>query len=185
MDKLVLQVPKWQGELDFSGEILTFSGVILLIAVGFLLCFFGYKFFGTLLFVGMGIVMCYGSFHLVEPMTTNSIIRMFVTVSLTFLGICLMYFLSIIWGYILDKLRIRNVLEKNAYLLAAPLGAAILGLTIYYLIWCDRIVAITVAGACLVIGVVFQFFNRKKQVRFRTYNNLLKMPLPKRYQDGS
>ena len=184
MGEFVLQVPKWQGELVFSKEVLIFLGVILLMIIGFLFCFFGYKFFGTILLTGIGTVMCYGSFLLVEPMTSNPVIRLFLTVSLTFLGVCLAYFLDIIWGFILDKLRIRNVLAKNIYLLAAPLGAAILGLTIYYMIWRGKIVAIAIAGVCLVIGLFFQFFKRKKQVRFRSYNDLMKLPLPERYQDG-
>ena len=184
MGELVLQVPKWQGELVFSKEVLIFLGVILLMIVGVLFCFYGYKFFGTILLIGIGTVMCYGSFLLVEPMTPNTVIRLFLTVSLTFLGVCLAYFLDIIWGFILDKLRIRNVLAKNIYLLAAPLGAAIIGLTIYYMIWRGKIVAIAIACVCLAIGLVFQFFKRKKQVRFKSYNDLMKLPLPERYLNG-
>ena len=178
MDKFVLNVPEWQGELVFSKEILILVGVILLIVVGILFCFWGYKYFGTILFMGIGAALCYGSFLLVEPMTDNSVIRMFLTVSLTFLGLCFAYFLSMIWGFILDKLRIRTALAKRTYLLAAPLGAAILGLTIYFMIWRDEIVAGAIAAVCLIIGLIFQHSKKKKQVRFRTYNDLLKLSRP-------
>ena len=178
MDKFVLNVPEWQGELVFSKEILILVGVILLIVVGILFCFWGYKYFGTILFMGIGAALCYGSFLLVEPMTDNSVIRMFLTVSLTFLGLCFAYFLSMIWGFILDKLRIRTALAKRTYLLAAPLGAAILGLTIYFMIWRDEIVAGAIAAVCLIIGLIFQHSKKKKQVRFRTYNDLLKLARP-------
>ena len=178
MDKFVLNVPKWQGELIFSKEILILVGVVLLIVVGILFCFWGYKYFGTILFMGIGAALCYGSFLLVEPMTDNSVIRMFLTVSLTFLGLCFVYFLSIIWGFILDKLRIRTALAKRSYLLAAPLGAAILGLTIYFMIWRDMIVAGAITAVCLITGLIFQHSKRKKQVRFRTYNDLLKLSRP-------
>ena len=179
MDKFVLHVPKWQGQMIFSKEILVFLGVILLTIVGTLFCFWGYKYFRTILFLGIGTVVCYLSYLLVEPMTANLAARMFLTVSLTLFGLVLLYFLDIIFVYFLDKLRIRNALGKHVYLLAAPLGAVILGLTVYHFIWRDAVTAVVLSAVCLTGGLVFQYFNRKKVVRFKCYNDLLKMPLPK------
>ena len=179
MDKFVLHVPKWQGQMIFSKEILVFLGVILLTIVGTLFCFWGYKYFRTILFLGIGTVVCYLSYLLVEPMTANLAARMFLTVSLTLFGLVLLYFLDIIFVYFLDKLRLRNALGKHVYLLAAPLGAVILGLTVYHFIWRDAVTAVVLSAVCLTGGLVFQYFNRKKVVRFKCYNDLLKMPLPK------
>lgn len=184
MDKFVLQVPKWQGELLFSKEIIVFLGVILLMIVGTLFCFWGYKYFKAVLFLGIGVVVCYGSYLLVEPMTANLVIRMFLTVSLTFLGICFVYFLDIVFGYLLDRLRIRGALGKRVYLVAAPLGAAILGLTIYFYIWRDMVVALGIALCCLVPGLIFQHHKRKKMIRFRCYNDLLRLRRSKFDEDG-
>ena len=179
LDKFVLQLPKWQGGLLFSKGTLMFVGVILLLIVGTLFCFWGYKYFRTVLFLGIGVVVCYGSYLLVEPMTANLVIRMFVTVSLTFLGMCFVYFLDIVFGYLLDRLRIRSALGKRTYLFAAPLGAAVLGLTIYGCIWRDAVVAAGISLACLVLGLVFQHHRRKGMVRFRCYNDLLRLRRPK------
>ena len=184
LDKFVLQLPKWQGELLFSKGTLMFVGVILLLIVGTLFCFWGYKYFRTVLFLGIGVVVCYGSYLLVEPMTANLVIRMFVTVSLTFLGLCFVYFLDIVFGYLLDRLRIRSALGKRTYLFAAPLGAAVLGLTIYGCIWRDAVVAAGISLACLVLGLVFQHHRRKRMVRFRCYNDLLRLRRPKIDEDG-
>ncbi|MFG6334147.1 MAG: TMEM198/TM7SF3 family protein [Lachnospiraceae bacterium] len=184
MDKFVLQLPKWQGELLFSKGTLMFVGVILLLIVGTLFCFWGYKYFRTVLFLGIGVVVCYGSYLLVEPMTANLVIRMFVTVSLTFLGMCFVYFLDIVFGYLLDRLRIRSALGKRTYLFAAPLGAAVLGLTIYGCIWRDAVAAAGISLACLVLGLVFQHHRRKRMVRFRCYNDLLRLRRPKIDEDG-
>lgn len=184
MDKFVLQVPKWQGELLFSKEIIVFLGVILLMIVGTLFCFWGYKYFRAVLFLGIGAVLCYGSYLLVEPMTANLVIRMFLTVSLTFLGMCFVYFLDIVFGYLLDRLRIRSALGKRVYLVAAPLGAAILGLTIYFYIYRDMVAAFGVALCCLVPGLIFQHRKRKKMIRFRCYNDLLRLRRPKFDEDG-
>ncbi len=161
-----------------------FVGVILLLIVGTLFCFWGYKYFRTVLFLGIGVVVCYGSYLLVEPMTANLVIRMFVTVSLTFLGMCFVYFLDIVFGYLLDRLRIRSALGKRTYLFAAPLGAAVLGLTIYGCIWRDAVVAAGISLACLVLGLVFQHHRRKRMVRFRCYNDLLRLRRPKIDEDG-
>lgn len=184
LDKFVLQLPKWQGELLFSKGTLMFVGVILLLIVGTLFCFWGYKYFRTVLFLGIGVVVCYGSYLLVEPMTANLVIRMFVTVSLTFLGMCFVYFLDIVFGYLLDRLRIRSALGKRTYLFAAPLGAAVLGLTIYGCIWRDAVAAAGISLACLVPGLVFQHHRRKRMVRFRCYNDLLRLRRPKIDEDG-
>ena len=184
LDKFVLQLPKWQGELLFSKGTLMFVGVILSLIVGTLFCFWGYKYFRTVLFLGIGVVVCYGSYLLVEPMTANLVIRMFVTVSLTFLGMCFVYFLDIVFGYLLDRLRIRSALGKRTYLFAAPLGAAVLGLTIYGCIWRDAVVAAGISLACLVLGLVFQHHRRKRMVRFRCYNDLLRLRRPKIDEDG-
>lgn len=180
----MLHVPEWKGELVFSEEVLIFLGVILMLIVGTLFCFWGYKYFRTILFLGVGAAVCYLGYLLVEPMTTNLAVRMFLTVTLTFLGVCFLYFLTIIFGYILDKLRIRDALGKRTYLLAAPLGAAILGLTIYYFVWRDGITAGVFAGVCLVFGLIFQHLKRKKQIRFRSYNDLLRLKRPKLNEDG-
>ena len=184
LDKFVLQLPNWQGELLFSKGTLMFVGVILLLIVGTLFCFWGYKYFRTVLFLGIGVVVCYGSYLLVEPMTANLVIRMFVTVSLTFLGMCFVYFLDIVFGYLLDRLRIRSALGKRTYLFAAPLGAAVLGLTIYGCIWRDAVAAAGISLACLVLGLVFQHHRRKGMVRFRCYNDLLRLRRPKIDEDG-
>ena len=184
LDKFVLQLPKWQGELMFSKGTLMFVGVILLLIVGTLFCFWGYKYFRTVLFLGIGVVVCYGSYLLVEPMTANLVIRMFVTVSLTFLGMCFVYFLDIVFGYLLDRLRIRSALGKRTYLFAAPLGAAVLGLTIYGCIWRDAVVAAGISLACLVLGLVFEHHRGKRMVRFRCYNDLLRLRRPKIDEDG-
>lgn len=184
MDKFVLQVPTWQGELLFSKEIIVFLGVILLMIVGTLFCFWGYKYFRAVLFLGIGVVVCYGSYLLVEPMTANLVIRMFLTVSLTFLGMCFVYFLDIVFGYLLDRLRIRSALGKRIYLVAAPFGAAILGLTIYFYIWRDVVVAFGIALCCLVPGLIIQHHKRKKMIRFRCYNDLLRLRRPKFDEDG-
>ncbi len=179
-----MHVPKWQRELLFSEEILMFAGVILLMIVGILFCFWGYKFFRTILFMGIGTVACYGSYLLVESMTPNPVARMFLTVSLTFFCVCFVYFLDIIGAFILDKLRMREALGKRTYLLAAPLGAAVIGLTIYFLIWRDKAAAGAAAAVCLAAGLIYQHSKRKKQIRFRSYDDLIKLPRPEFHEAG-
>lgn len=75
-------------------------------------------------------------------------------------------------------LRIKTVLGKRIYLLAAPLGAAILGLTIYYMIWRDGIISSLISVVCLTVGLIFQHVKRKEQVQFKSYDDLMKLSRP-------
>lgn len=128
--------------------------------------------------MAIGTASCYGGYLLVEPLTENLVLRMLLTVSLTFVGVCFVYFLDIICGYVLDKLKIKSALSKRVYLIAAPLGAWILGLTIYYMIWRDVVISTLIVVICMVFGLIFQHANRKKQVRFKSYDDLMKLSRP-------
>lgn len=181
MENFILKVPEWQGELVFSEEVIVFVLTVFLMAVGILLCIRGYKYFQTFCFMGLCGMMCYFAYKTAERMTGNRVIQMTLTVTLTFVGLCITYFASILMNYMLEKIRIRQGLVKQRFLFASVAGGAVIGFTIYYGIYHNRRTAVLTGTAAGLLGILAQYKNRKKQIRFRTYNDLMKMKLPEKY----
>lgn len=178
MKDFVFNVPKWQGELVFSEEIIVFILIILLVIVGVLFCFWGYKYFQTICFMGIAGGLCYISYKLVEMLTSNKVLQLFLSITLTFLGMCFVYLFVIILNFLMDKTRVRNTLVKKTFIFSSVMGGVILGATIYYGIYRNVIASVVIGGGLCVIGMIIQYKNREKQIQFKTYNDLMKMKLP-------
>lgn len=181
MESFIFKVPEWQGELEFSREVIIFVLTIFLMVVGILLCIWGYKYFLTICFMGICGIMCYFAYKIVEPMTESEVIQMVLTVMLVFLGICVSYFLSILLNYMLEKMQMKQGLTKQRYIFASILGGVVIGMTVYYGIYHNMQIAVLTGVSTGLSGMLMQHKNRKKQIQFRTYNDLMKMELPEKY----
>ena len=54
MEDFVLEIPKWEGEIVFSPELITLILVIVALITGILLCFWGYRYFKTIVLILIG-----------------------------------------------------------------------------------------------------------------------------------
>lgn len=174
----IFNVPKWQGELVFSEELIVFLLIILLVIVGVLFCFWGYKYFQTSCFLGIAGGLCHISYKLVEMLTSNKVLQLFLSITLTFLGMCFVYLLVIILNFLMDKTRVRNMLVKKTFIFSSVMGGVILGATIYYGIYRNVTASAVIGGGLCVVGMLVQYKNRGKQIQFKTYNDLMRMKLP-------
>lgn len=173
-------------ELISSGRIVFFLLILLFIITGTMLCFWGYKYFRLIMFGIVCGAICFLGYRLSERLTGNLVIRLILCVAVSFMGICLAYFTYIIIAFLMEKTRIRKMAAQRAYMISAVLGAVVLALTVYYGIYHSRMAAVMTALVCGGGGFVVQRRNKEKQVRFKTYDDLMKLkPLKESGEDKS
>ncbi len=178
VNNVILHVPEWQGEFVYSKEVLIFALTILLVLVGLLLCFKGYRYFQTICFMGIAGAMLYIGYLLVEKMTGNKVLQLLLSVTFAFFGVCIAYFVFILADYILGKLRFKQKMLKVSFLFTAFLGGAVLSATIYFGIYQDALTAAIAGGVLALAGGFFQHKNQKKQIKYKTYNDIMAMKRP-------
>ncbi|MCI9316237.1 MAG: hypothetical protein HFI57_14915 [Lachnospiraceae bacterium] len=175
MENFILRIPEWQGELAFSRDLLVLIATILLAVIGILFCFSGYKYFQTvvLMLLSCG-VYCLGYLTSVK-MTQNLVLRLFVSTLIAFIGICLLYFASVLVGFMVDRSKTKKFLLKCIIPFSAMAGGVVLAVDIYSGIYRSAPVAGLTAAAFAGAGMAVQYKNRKKQINFKTYDDLLKL----------
>lgn len=175
MNDFILVIPKWTGEIVFSPEVVKLIMIMLLLITGFLMCIKGYNCFQTALFIGIAGIAAICSYHISQLLTDNLVIILFITVSLTFLIVCLAYFISMIISFFLDKTRLRLFLLKSSPVWTCILGAVLLFGTIYFGIYQNILIVCLISAGVGGLGGFVQHKNREKRIQFRTYNDLLKL----------
>lgn len=175
MQDFILEIPKWQGELTFSREWIILIAVILLVVIGIMFCFLGYKYFQTIVLIALSCGAYYLGYLIAEMLTQNPVLRLFAATMLAFLGICLLYLAVTIVGFIINRSKVKNFLIKCMIPFSAVAGGLILLLDIYFGIWHNAIAAGAIAVVMSAAGLAVQYKNRKKQIQFRTYDDLLKL----------
>lgn len=181
MENFILKVPKWQGEILFTKDFIEFVMVIFLLVAGLLFCIWGYKYFQTISFMAMAFIMCYAGLLVAESLTENMILKMFISIMLGFLGVCMLYFLSIIVGFLIKKSRIRQFLIKNSFIFTALLGAFLFTGVMYTKVYHNMVIAVLLLVLLAASGLIIQYKNKEKQIQFKTYDDLYKMkPLTKK-----
>lgn len=181
MDDFILKVPKWQGEILFTKDFIGFVTIIFLLAAGLLFCIWGYKYFQTISFMAMAFLMCYAGLLIAESLTKNMIAKMFISVMLGFLGVCMLYFLNIIVNFLIKESWIKRFLVKNSYIFSSLLGAILFVGVMYAKVYHNMIIAVILLVLLAASGLFIQYKNKEKQIQFRTYEDLYRMkPLAKK-----
>lgn len=170
-----MQVPRWNGAISFTYEVVTFFLVIALLAVGGMLCFFGYQYFFTLCMVILGCCCGMTGIWIADGMTQNRILQMCFFVMFTFLGTCLFYLVSIVIRSFLKKIHMRNTLKKNGYWIAAVLGAGIIGVVVYRNLYQRLWVAALLFAFFAGCGSLYGKKKAAERKPFYTYEDLLEL----------
>ena len=178
MNKVMIRIPEWQGEFVYSKEVLLLVMTILLVIAGILLCFLGYQFFQTICFMGIAAAMLYIGYLLVELMTQNKVLQLFLSVPFAFFGVCMAYIVFVLLDYILRKLRVKDLLVRIGFLLTALLGGALLFVTIYFWIYRDMLIALIIGALMAVFGAIYQHVNQDKRIKYKTYGDIVAMKRP-------
>lgn len=175
MQDFILKIPKWEGEIVFSQELITLILVIVALITGVLMCFWGYRYFKTIALVLIGCLCGIIGYKIGEGMTSNLVLQMCIFVMFSFLGVCLFYFLSMLWVWLLDKLKIRSFIQKALHIIASLAGALLVGGVTYFMVYQNAIVVIIITVILAVAGIWYGIRNVKARRVFRTYEDLLKL----------
>lgn len=159
----------------FSGRAVFLLLMILFIVTGIMLSFWGYKYFRIILLGMVGAVICFFAYQVSERLAENPVVRLILCVAVSFFGICMAYFVDIIITFFLEKTRAKRIMVGRIYIFSALLGAILLAFTVYYGIYRSRIAAMLTAFVFGGTGLVVQYRNKDKQIRFRTYDDLVKL----------
>lgn len=161
--------------LIFSGRIEMVLLIILLIVTGSILCFLGYKYFRLIIFGTVCGWICFLGYQLSKRLAGNLSIRLILCVAVSFLGICLVYFAAVILNFLLEKIKIKRFMTRRTYIVSAVLGAIVLAFTVYYGIYHSRTAAVLTALVGGGSGFTVQHKKKEKHIRFKTYDDLLRL----------
>ncbi len=175
MEDFILEIPKWEGEIVFSQELITLILVIIALITGVLLCFWGYRYFKTIALILVGCICGFIGYRIGEGMTSNLVLQMCIFVMFTFVGVCMLFFLSILWVWLLDKLKIRSFIQRTLHIIASLSGALMVGGITYFRVYQNLLVVVIIAGVLAIAGIWYGMRNVKARRVFRTYEDLRKL----------
>lgn len=178
----ILQFPDISQGLSFTTRTVTFLVALLVLATSALMCFKGYKLFqATFIFMAAILLGLWGAV-ISERFTDSLLFKMVFFVMFAFMGVCLLFFASVIWGYVARVLRIMPFLSKHLYLISSILGALAFGCALYFMVFRSAVVASVLCVVLCAGGIAYQFRHKDQVVKMYTYDDLLKLP---RKEDAS
>ena len=175
MEDFILQVPKWQGEMRFDYEFISFVLIWVVLGASLLLCVWGYKYFRSMFLLVLGSLCGVLGIFIANVMTDNPVLKMFFFIMFVFFGMCFFYFASIVVVWLLKRFRLDATMCKLECWLAALLGSSLVGITVYKKIFHNIWI---VAGAALILFIYSAWHGQKnvhKRRAFYTYEDLRKM----------
>ncbi len=175
MKDFILEIPKWEGQIVFSEEVITLFLVIVALIAGILLCFWGYRYFQTIALVLWGCLCGALGYKIGSEMTQNEILQMCIFVIFTFLGVCLLYFISMFLIKALEKLKLQSTLNRLLNILISLAGAVIVGVITYTKIYRNLGVVLVLAVILGIGGIVYGIKKAESRKVFRTYDHIAKM----------
>lgn len=175
MEDFILTIPKWEGEIIFSKELITLILVIVALIAGVLLCFWGYRYFKTIALIILGCFSGALGYRIGQGMTSNLILQMCMVIMITFLGVCLFYFLAILWSWFTNKIGIQTFLQRFLHIIAALIGALFVGVITYTQVYQNGIAVIIITVLLAGAGIWYGMRSIKARRVFRTYEDLLRL----------
>lgn len=172
MDKWILRVPAWEGEIEFTYDTVSFLLIIITLLAGLILCFMGYKYLQSLCLVVLGCLMGIVGIWLTDGMTQNLVLKMCLFVIFTFLGVCLFYGISILMVSVLKTLHIKEKYAPYTYLFSAFFGAGVVSVVTFLYVY-RGILAVSVLFVVLFASGAF--WGKKQAAKrkvFHTYDEL-------------
>ncbi len=174
-EDLNFTLPVFQTEMYFTQDVVMFLLTILAILTGLLLCFQGYRYFFTLILLAGGCLSGAAGIFLLEDRIGNPVLKLFLFVSFVFLGECVLFAVSSILSAIIKKPGLRSAVRFMVSILAPALGAALVFAVVYFRIYHDPMIDLTIAGVLFLLGLIHQKRAKRLGRDFHTYDELYAM----------
>lgn len=175
MSDFILNIPEWEGTIVFSREVITFVIVIIALIAAVAMCFWGFRYFQTLALILLSCICGMIGFHIGERMTSNTVLQMCIFVIFSFLGICLLYFLSLLWSSFLSKLKIHAFVQRSLHIIASISGALVAGILTYIHVYKNPYIVIAGTLLLAIGGSWYGIRSATANRVFHTYDDLYKM----------
>ena len=175
MKDFILTIPKWEGQIIFSNELITLILVIIALIAGVLLCFWGYRYFQAIVLILLGCLCGMVGYKAGSGMTGNEVLQMIIFVMFAFFGVCMFYGLSILWVHITKKLGIQSFLQRSVHIMASLIGAFVVGFVTFTQVYCNLIVVAVITVLLAAAGIWYGMRNIKARRVFHTYDDLTKL----------
>ncbi len=178
MKKFLLELPNLKDGISFSKEWIGLLLVLVALAAGIALCFWGYCYFQTIVLILLGCISAAAGYCISIKMTDRLILQLFLVIMLVFLMVCMFYLLSIVGTWFLRRFGWQIAWQKMTQAVSPLLGALVIGRLIYTKIYRGAAAA---ALAAFFFGALGFFRSRKKAKErhiFYSYEDLLLLKRP-------
>ena len=175
MEHYILKLPAGSIKNYFTKDIVVFLIAIIVLLVGIILCFKGYKYFQTLITLILGCFSGYIGIELTDYLSANPIIKMIFFVIFTFIGSCLFYFLTVLIGFLLKKIHLEKNISNQMYIITSILGAMIIVFIVYTEIYNGWGLNLILFLFFTVTGIIYQKKKKAIQVDFHNYEDIINM----------
>ncbi|MBR1857167.1 MAG: hypothetical protein IJ803_08880 [Oribacterium sp.] len=174
VNRLVLTIPKPEGDILFRPDVVRFLLIIVLLLSGILVSFWGHKYLMTLAAIIAGCLSGFCGISVLKGRINDPVIMMFLFVMFVFLTECLFYavyslilmaFHSFGGTYAASK-KLGDILSYTSPFL----GGGIVFAVLYICVLRDFFVCLVIAIFVAASGFIYQKKNRSFKKRFYTYD---------------
>ena len=194
-EKVVFKLPHATLDSYFNREVIIFLLMILTIAAGYFVCFWGYKYLVTLALILLGCAAGAVSITILDEYIKYPVLQMFLFVMFVFFAEFFLYFLysaycsftrnirhgkvykyltgaGTIHNFICNKFKTDSPIKDLLSVTSPFTGAMLSSLVIYQFIYRDIILCIILAAVVSIAGLIYQKKNNRFHRNYYTYDDI-------------
>ncbi len=175
MNEFIINIPRWEGQILFTYETVSFILLIVFIISGIMMCAWGYKYFHALCLIYTICWSGYAGISKADGLTDNMLLMMVFFVIFVFFGVCAAVFLFKAAEQIFMVASISKLWRKISCFVTPILGASSLSIAVYLRVYRNIPAAVIIFAVFFLAGFLHQRKSKEKQIRFKTYGQLVRM----------
>lgn len=170
------ELPPFENGFPFNTETSQLLLTITLILAGLLLTYIGLRVLKTAVLMAAAGLGGWLGVLLVNRLTNpGELLELVFFITIAFFTTCGLYFLSVLWNWLMDRLGIHSSPERWLWPIAPIVGGAGIGLLVWLRIYRWMPLAIVLAVVFAATGLLVQSKRRHRRRAFHTYEELYRM----------